>query len=208
MRLVSILVSFSLVGLAACSGSNGDLSGSEESDLTHDQADRSCVVTLRTASVDFSEPVRDKNGAGWFSITAEVNVLETAGAPGMLWLDTLGTSHVTSAHDDAPVKIAGAPKGFQRFRFVLTHDTISADSDVTLVESSHVALLPFVVSADRSRRLFDHNRVTGDFDMYTLWSGDTAGGLVPPPPNDPEIGARFTVKDAPGVCVRPPHDDG
>jgi hypothetical protein len=216
MRTSSIIGStiFLLLVGPACSSTSDDGSGVANADLsktpTHDESDRSCLVMLRTAAVNFDQVVTDKNGAQWASLTAEVNVMRgfaaNAPTPGLMWIDSGGNAHTTNANNDPPTKIGGAPDGYQRFRFVLTHDTIQK-SDSTLVRSAHVSIIPFVILPG-NRRVFDHNRVTGDFDTYTLWSGDTAGGLVAPPPNNPEIGAQFQVKDADGVCIHMPLPEG
>jgi hypothetical protein len=191
-----------IVGCAATTGS--DESTNDALTAASDGPDHHCAVVLRTASVDFQNVTSDKR---WFRVTADVDVsaasVSHGGAPGLVWIDMNGASHSTSSSDDPPHAIAGAASGFQRFRFELTHDTISAQGiDSTIIAMSHVALLPFV-ALPGGHRTFDHNRVTGDFDTYTLWSGDTAGGLVQAPANNPQIGAGFKVSDAPSVCRHP-----
>lgn len=199
-----------LLFTAACTSETSDedtASADSAESTSKDSADRGCTVMLRTASVDFEEPSADGR---WFVLHADVDVLQRAphAKPALRWVDEHGKAHSTSDHDDAPTAVNGAAPGFQRYRFAITHDTIAAQgTDSTLIASSHVAIIPFVTLSS-GERLFDHNRVGGAFDTYTLWGGDTAGGLVPAPANNPTIGARFSVKNAASVCAHAPAPRG
>jgi 1,4-alpha-glucan branching enzyme len=87
------------------------------------------------------------------------------------------SSNDTTNSDDRPTIVSGAPVGFTRFRFRITHDTLSSQGiDDSELAASHISFIP--VLEFNSVNYYDHNRVTGAFDTYTLWSGDTAGGLV------------------------------
>jgi hypothetical protein len=212
MSLLSVAVALAVAATGCSAPANGGADEESAALTSSDHADVKCFVVLRTASLDFSQPVSaGADQIPWFKLTAEVDVLAgplaTGAKPGLRWIDERGKARTTTSTDGAPQKIDGAAPGYQRFRFEITHDTIEATGDETLVASSHVAIIPFVHMTD-GRRLFDHNRVTGPFDTYTLWSGDTAGGLVAPPANNPEIGAGFRVKNAEGVCVHVPMPNG
>lgn len=207
-----LLSVFFMCATAGCSG-GGDRSSDDSEDALSGQssADHSCVVTLRTAGLIREQP-HPSNAPPFYKLVATVDVLTDAisfsGAkPRVRWIDREGKTRDTTAHDAPPKAIAGAPAGFQRFSFEITHDTIPADGSMTSLEVARVSIVPFVILKNGDR-VFDHNRVRGDFDTYTLWAGDTAGGLVSPPLNDPEIGVGFEVKDAPGVCVHTPQPNG
>jgi hypothetical protein len=202
---VSLALTLAPTGCSAPEGGSADNASAAVTGA--DRSDAQCFIILRTASIDFSKPVA---ASVWFKLTADIDVLggrlAEGGAPRLLWIDQNGKSRSTTSTDGAPQAIGGAAPGYQRFRIELTHDTIST-GDETWIASSHVSILPFLLMKDGSR-LFDHNRVTGQFDTYTLWSGDTAGGLVPRPPNNPDIGAGFAVKNADSVCSHVPMPNG
>jgi hypothetical protein len=206
VTLLPLALAFAGTG---CSASTTSGAEDDSSAVTAaDRADVECFVILRTASIDFTQTAGEN--VPWFKLTAEIDVLDgprAAGAkPRLLWIDQSGKARSTTSTDGAPQEIEGAAPGYQRYRMEITHDTI-ATGDETLIASSRVSILPFLREADGTR-LFDHNRVTGRFDTYTLWSGDTAGGLVSPPPNNPEIGAGFQVRNAEGVCTHVPMPNG
>jgi hypothetical protein len=162
--------------------------------VSSNTADHACKVVLSTASIDTGD-------ARSFPLTADVDVantvLDQGGQPALQWTTADGKTFSTSPGDSPPQKVAGARPGFQRFEFVISHDTLSA-SDETPLESARLFIIPFV--SQSNHKLFDHNRIRGDSNSYPLWSGDTAGGLVHPPPNDPDIGKGFQIKADPTVC--------
>ena len=152
------------------------------------KADRACKIVLRTV---VNENVQSADGS--FIFAATVDLADSLDAtPGILWRSNEASVH--AQNDATAVAIDGAPAGYQRYRFELTHDTFSG-GDGEADESLQIALIPFVRLS--SETLYDHNRVANS--DYVLWSGDTAGGLVTAPV-DPSIGAGFAIEDDSHVC--------
>ena len=190
MRLVAAVLSLALVGCGATSSDfshdravQGPLIGDKADATSSDSADRSCQVIVRsfTRKSDGNGGFVSQNGT--FVWQAEVDVavaLAKSGAVGAViyrpgtagtWYQSTGTA------------VDGGGPTFQRFLVELSdHTTPTAAMEMRsweyqLAELSGLALLP------SGARLFDHNRVSADFDNYEL---------------TPSNG--FTIAEAPGIC--------
>src|SRR5690606_5112270 len=64
----------------------------------------------------------------------------------------------------ATERVEGAPRGFQRFAFAIFKHTVSPGWTATAIQEARIAVIPFLRRYDNSSRLFDHNRMAGDFD--------------------------------------------
>src|SRR5690606_21098566 len=84
----------------------------------------------------------------------------------------------------ATERVEGAPRGFQRFAFAIFKHTVSPGWTATAIQEARIAVIPFLRRYDNSSRLFDHNRMAGDFDTYEL-NADNG----------------FTVPEAPEACM-------
>jgi hypothetical protein len=166
--------------------------------FSFDRSDTRCAVVLRTVQApDFSAPPSGAFFVWKGTVDVATKVLDQANV-GVQWHTN---SNDRAASQLVTREVSGAPNGFRRFAFELTHDTLPTNGiDDTFLTSFQIGVIPFVNLADGTR-IFDHNRVA-DLQDYGLWSGDTAGGLVTPPPNA-NIGKRFEVKDDSSICRSP-----
>jgi hypothetical protein len=139
--------------------------------------------------VRFDEPaIFDGHGTPWYGVDVFVDVANDAlhdGASLVLQWGPGGTiPSFSRSNNDPPGETSGAPKGFQRFQFRLTHNTIVANGidprDLTDVD---VALIPMVIFQKKTA-FFDHNRVKGASDQYVLSLASST----------------FTIGDDPHVC--------
>ena len=187
----------------ACAAPTGAPSASADEEalskgppFTQSATDRSCRVVLRAAKVRFDEPpIFDGKGTPWYVVDAVVDVSEKALSDGaslvMQWGPGGTIPSFSRADNDPPNAIAGAPSGFQRFAFRLTHDTIVATGiDPRDLGDVDVALIPLVVF-DQQTAFFDHNRIARDGDQYVLFLGQADGA---------RLGSNFTIGDDPRVC--------
>ena len=155
MRLLILMAG--CVAVSPTGASDAPLSNS-----SGDSADTSCGVVLRTAYVN----LEGRMGP------------ETVCSAGTCWAVVNGTFDVANGSDVTPLvlfqsasdgqwrqevtaAIWGAPLGFRRYSFRLTHDTF------TTGPSSTVHLIPFVRTLNGGR-VFDHNRVLDALGSYTL----------------------------------------
>ena len=191
--------------VAACTAPSSE--GAPETDEAplnghNDTADRSCKVVLRTAAFPDLAASTPPAGAAWYPMTVIVDVassLVSAGAkPGVSWRGSFGKTAFQSEQTAKP--IAGAPHGKQRFEIEIAFDTFPTElaGDATALAGFQMSLVPFV-KMPNGARLFDHNRIKGNYANYTLWSGDTQGGVVPAP-SSPEIGKGFAIADDTSLC--------
>jgi hypothetical protein len=179
------------VDLTFSSGGHRD-PGTDALHVNFDHADTRCLVVLREVRApDFSLV----SGLSWFvwrgAIDVSDKVLDGASL-GVQWHSTTGmpSSELVTA------QVSGAPSGFQRFMFELAHDTLPTSGlDSTLIQGFQLSLIPFI-NLPNGTRQFDHNRVP-DLQSYVLWSGDTAGGLVP---DGGPLGRGFAIAKDPKVC--------
>lgn len=148
-----------------------------------DAADRGCNVVLR-------EVTRGTNSCSstgcWFTFTGTVDLSAQAVAEG-------GKAYVLYKNIDATTwakasttKVSGAPAGFQRYRFTLTKNTITDGMSATAYQRTKVDLAPYLLTTSGAR-LFDHNRLPGDFDVYTVnlasnWGVAADAGVCAPSP--------------------------
>jgi len=127
---------------AACTG--GDLDVASEMPpvigAAGDAADRTCRVILR-----------EMRSLAEGYVDVDTAVLGNGG-PGVLF----STNGTTFTQAPVTTTVAGAPAGYQRFRFALPVSGTPLE----------VTLIPFV-TVDGGR-LFDHNRNNGDLDNYVL----------------------------------------
>lgn len=148
-----------------------------------DGADRACNVVLR-------EVTRGTNSCTstgcWFSFTGYVDLSAQAVAEGAKAYVLYKNIDATTWSKASTTKVSGAPAGFQRYRFKLTKNTITDGMSATAYQRTKVDLAPYLLTTTGAR-LFDHNRLPGDFDVYTV-----------------NLKSNWGVAADPGVCAPPP----
>jgi hypothetical protein len=183
-----------LAGVDLDIANDGKADGSKGYHVDFDHSDTECAVVLRDVKApDFSTTPSGRFYTWTGTVDVSNKVLKD-GAVGVQWHSSLADA----SSELVTKRVAGAPSGFVRFEFELSHDTLpNAGLDDTALRMFQMSLIPFV-NLPNGTRLFDHNRLP-DPQSYVLWSGDTAGGLVNPP-SDAEIGVGFGIKDDSRVC--------
>jgi len=141
--------------------------------LATDRADRACQVVLRHAerlpgATGGYETRCDSGGVCGFVWQATIDVAtaaaQTAGTTA--WVQWRSTDASTWTRKQA-AKVSGGPAGYQRYTVRIDSKTVGPGMSATAMQRSRLDLLPYLRLADGSR-VFDHNRVTGDFDTYAL----------------------------------------
>lgn len=146
----------------------------------HDAADRSCAVALRAVTRGANDC---SSGKCWWTFDGVVDVSAQAAAEGAVPAVLYKNGDASGWSVATAVVASGAPSGFVRYAFTLSRDTIGDGMSATAYARASVQLAPYLLTASGAR-LFDHNRLPGDFDTYAL---SQAGG--------------WGVGEAPGVCV-------
>ncbi len=161
-----------LVSLAACAevpeapvAAEAPLTGV---DGARDQADRSCHVVLRDLA-------RLRNGTGGYQTEGsawiwegDVELSSAAAAEGA----TVGAVYQNGS-DPTWYEVTATPSavaptaGFARYRLRLDHGLPGPGMSGTSLATARVQVMPFARLAGGGR-LFDHNRIPGDFDNYLL----------------------------------------
>jgi hypothetical protein len=129
-----------------------------------DAAERSCHVVLREVTRGATNCI---STGCWWTFTGYVDLSAQAVAEG-------GKAYVLFKNIDASTwtkvsttKVTGAPDGFTRYRFRLTNKTIKDGMSATAYTRAKVDVAPYLLTSTGAR-LFDHNRLPGDFDTYAL----------------------------------------
>jgi hypothetical protein len=166
--------------------------------VNFDHPDTRCLVVLRDVNAPKDFPhIPEVSPPASFVWTGTIDVSEKAldgAAVGVQWKASVGD---LKSSELVTKQVPGAPNGFQRFAFELSHDTLSTGGlDETLIAGFELQLIPFI-NLPNGARLFDHNRVP-DLQSYVLWSGDTAGGAVP---DGGPLGKLWTIANDPKVCA-------
>lgn len=148
-----------------------------------DSADRSCQVILRSFTRAQNEDGTAQTRDGYFVWHAFVDVARTLADEGAIGAvlyrgDAAGAWYAWNGE-----AVDGGGDSFQRFDVELVeHTNPTALMDLRSWEYQHADLAVYAQLPSRGR-LFDHNRVSSDFDNYTLT-----------PTND------FEIEEAPGIC--------
>ncbi|MEW5742076.1 MAG: DUF6209 family protein [Myxococcota bacterium] len=134
-----------------------------------DAAERACHVVLR-------EVTRGQNNCistgCWWTFTGLVDVSAQAVAEGGKAYVLFKNLDATTWTKVSTTKVSGAPAGFVRYRFRLTKNTVKDGMSATAYSRAKVEVAPYLLTTSGAR-LFDHNRLPGDFDTYAL---NEAGG--------------------------------
>ncbi len=132
-----------------------------------DGADRGCRVVLREVS-------RRSDGRGGFeleggnqvwsgSVDVAVDALKAGAVPGVVFRSSMDVGSRWWQKGMAPV--GGARDGFQRFAFRIHEHT--PNPGMSGIDRLRIDLIPFLAFTDGGR-IFDHNRLPGEFDNYVL----------------------------------------
>jgi hypothetical protein len=173
---------------------------------TGDAADHACNVVLRTADRIDNGMGGYVDNAGSYVWEGAIDISAAADAEGLVpsMLYHHGSDptwyEVTATRDDAHA----APTGFARFHFRIDSHLPGPSLSGTSLTSSRVDLIPLLHVGDA--RLFDHNRMRGDFDTYLIaWSSFfritddaaacPAGSAPGTPPATPPPGAPAPQAD-------------
>ncbi len=152
----------------------------------NDAADRACNVVLRTVGrvPNTTGGFQTSCGSGGcdvvFAGTLDVSqqALSEGATPYVLYKNQDDAGWSKASATAAP----GAPGGFARYQFQLTKQTISDGLSLTSLQRAKLLVIPYLLTTSKAR-VFDHNRVPGDFDDYELSSA-----------------GAFTVADDPSAC--------
>ncbi len=142
-----------------------------------DAADRGCQIVLRTLAQPSGLPSHKVDGVNWVVFEGLVDI--AAGADDG---DVLTAVLFESPFTDDWLKvyaepIGGAPVGYRRQLFTLDRYTVPM-GDNSSWRSMRIQVIPFLERGDGSR-LFDHNRLSGDFENYVLTKDQTSYGDDP-----------------------------
>lgn len=134
-----------------------------------DGAERSCHLVLRTLE---RGAVSCPNGVCWWTWTGFMDVSSQAvseGARPKVLFKNIDAAQWSSV---SGTRVTGAPAGFVRYRFKLATNTLRDGMSAAAYSRAYVAVAPFLLTSTGAR-LFDHNRLPGDFETYVL---NQAGG--------------------------------
>jgi hypothetical protein len=128
-----------------------------------DRADRQCRVVLRTLGQPFGLPTSSVDGVNWVVWEGTLDVADDADeVPAVLF-----TSRSANGWWRIPAKpVIGALDGYQRYSFRLDQKTVPG-GDSTAWRGFRIEVIPYLEGEDGSR-LFDHNRLSNDFENYVL----------------------------------------
>lgn len=174
MRLKSLLVALLFVtgcGVGAASiTADDDALTTDEALLAGDKADHGCNVILgqtqRVLGAGGFATRCTTNGPCYFVWEGFMDVASAAKTGAKAYVlyrsidDTVWTKKLATA-------VTGGPAGYQRYKFTLDAKTINAGMSPTSLERARIELSPYLLQKDGTR-LFDHNRLPGDFDVYAL----------------------------------------
>ncbi len=142
----------------------------DEALLAGDKADHGCQVVLRNvqraAGTGGFATKCTSNGPCYFVWEGFIDVAlaaKTGAKPYVLYrpIDaTVWSKKLATA-------VTGGPAGYQRYKFKLETNTVNAGMSATSLQHARIDLSPYLLTKDGTR-LFDHNRVPGDFDVYSL----------------------------------------
>ncbi len=188
MRLASLLLAavpaYLVLGCLA-TGSTGSAESTSEAPLigvdgSHDQADRSCNVVLRSLQ-------RPSNGTGGWQTDGStwlwqgaIEISNAAAAEGLA-----PSALFQSGSDPAWHEVAATPSaqpatpGYTRFDVALGGAALPGPGmSATAIMNSRIQVVPFIHLA-QGGRLFDHNRNPGELDNYLMTYPDLAIGQDP-----------------------------
>lgn len=135
-----------------------------------DAAERACHLVLRSAQVAWNGPgpVLDcSSGKCFWVVTGAVDVSETAVAEGAQpWVLYRHIDSSTWSKVQAQAA-AGAPGGFKRFTFSISRGGLEDGLSAGALSRTRLELIPYLLTTSGAR-LFDHNRLAGDFDVYEV----------------------------------------
>ncbi len=155
--------------------------------LASDTADRACGVVLRTVTHDGTACTTA--GVCWWVFTGVIDVADAKVAAGFKPAVLVKNGGVTGwTKVTATRSTDAAPKGFTRFTFRATKNTVRDGLTATGLGASSVAFSPYM-SATNTGRVFDHNRLPGALDAFTV-SQATGWAVAPAPqvcPGTPDV---------------------
>jgi hypothetical protein len=158
-----------------------------------DAADRSCNIVLREVGRRSNNTGGYESACGttgcYYVWSGSLEVSATAVAEGAKpYVLYQSLMNPTKWLQVTPTKVTGGAPGFVRYNFKIKKDTVSTGMSNTSLMRSRIQVSPFLRTTS-SARLFDHNRLPGDFDVYQLaaengWGiQDDAAVCAPPPAN-------------------------
>ncbi len=168
-----------LVAGSACGvGSAQVLTGSDElasdqAQLATDTGDHGCQVVLR--SINRAPGVGGYetrcSASGCFYVWEGLIDVAT-GAPATAKAYVLYKSiDQTAWTKKLATKVAGGPAGYQRWKFRLETNTVSAGISSTSLQRTRIEVSPYLLLS--GARVFDHNRLPGAFDVYALTASNS-----------------------------------
>ncbi len=156
-----------------------------------DSADRDCRVVLRKAERLQGQTglaVECVDGRCWFVWAAWVDISEelagSGARPGLLY--QAGSDPTWWETREAREIPGEGGSGYRRFEVLFYENIAPAGTSMTSLMGIRIELAVFA-HLDGGTRIFDHNRLPGDFENYVLDSGNT-----------------WSVAEAPAVCSEKP----
>lgn len=175
--ILTLLVGLSLAGCGA--GSVADEGGADglAAGLVvagrGDASDSACHVVLRevarVAGTAGGYQTACASGKCWAVFEGTIDLSSEAAAEAAF----VGVTYRSSVDNYAAWRqarataVAGAPKGFQRFRFSMSQYTLDPGMSGTSLSRTRIELAAYL-EAPTGGRLWDHNRIPGALDNYVL----------------------------------------
>ncbi|HEU0034290.1 MAG TPA: DUF6209 family protein [Kofleriaceae bacterium] len=175
--------------LAACATIEADHDGSTEAPLvgvdgSRDQADRNCHIVLRDMGRNFTGIGFETVGGSWVW-QGTIEISDAAAGEGLVprVVYQSGSDPTWRSATATKLDVAGTP-GYQRYTVRIFEGLPGPGMSGSALANTQIQVVPFLGLA-QGGRLFDHNRLPGDFDNYTITSPD------------------FAIASAPSVCTAP-----
>lgn len=142
----------------------------DEALLAGDKADHSCQVVLRNvqraAGTGGFATNCTPNGPCYFVWEGFIDVALTAKAGAKAYVLYRPTDATVWSKKQATAA-TGGPAGYQRYKFKLDTNTVNAGMSSTSLQRARIDLSPYLLT-QAGARLFDHNRLPGNFDVYSM----------------------------------------
>jgi hypothetical protein len=172
MNRISLALLFAVTG---CGVGSADVStpddtlSTDEAQLAGDASDHSCQVILRTAG----RPAGTTGGfetkctsAGCYYVwEGFLDVASTVPATAKAYV-LFRSIDQTAWTKKLATKVTGGPAGYQRWKFRLEPTSISPGMSPTSLQRAKIEVAPYLLL--NNARVFDHNRIPGALDAYTL----------------------------------------
>jgi hypothetical protein len=168
---------------ARLTAGSDDAEASSEGPLSTDTSDYGCQLVLRSLAHTGTQTI---SGKAWWVFEGALDVAVAAEAAGATPFVLVKNQDTTTWTKVALTRTTGAPTGYSRYAVKLVKSTVRDGLTATGLSAAKVSVSPYLLLANGSR-LFDHNRVPGALDVYTLtqaagWALAEDASVCAPPP--------------------------